>query len=241
MQEIRQMAHELRTQDNAATACPIFTVQQRRRVHGMDPAYATDGTKYDWIAAEQDYDIAGEAKAQELDAIAIDYDAAGNKLFQHEVVDDDGVSWEAVYYVDHWEFVTCCLTQKAAEAYIQANRHNLTEPRVYVESAHRNQEWASIRELVHVIGSMGPGVELIARERVRQMEGEGFQGERDDQYVYGELATAAMAYLAEEKALWPPMWDLSWFKLGTIMRNLVKAGALLAAELDRRARAGEQP
>jgi len=49
--------------------------------------------------------------------------------------------WERVGYIDRWRFVVACFTREAAERYIEENRHNLTEPRVWVWSAHRNREW----------------------------------------------------------------------------------------------------
>ena len=59
---------------------------------------------------------------------------------------DDSDEWERVGFIDIYEFVTPCFTQKAADEYIAGNKHNLTDPRVYVESAHRNREWQYIRE-----------------------------------------------------------------------------------------------
>ena len=35
---------------------------------------------------------------------------------------------------------------------------------------------------------------------------------------------------------WPPTWDFSWYKPTTRIRDLVKAGALIAAEIDRHQR-----
>lgn len=44
-------------------------------------------------------------------------------------------------YRDVWDWVQPFLTCKAAEDYIAANRHNLIDPRIYVASAYRNEEW----------------------------------------------------------------------------------------------------
>lgn len=80
------------------------------------------------------------------------------------------------------------------------------------------------------------GVELIAAERERQVSQEGWTPEHDDQHDKGELASAAMTYLAGEindrTRLWWP-WEMKWFKPRTYLGNLVKAGALIAAEIDR--------
>lgn len=86
------------------------------------------------------------------------------------------------------------------------------------------------------------GVELIAKERQRQIEGEGWTAEHDDQHDNGQMATAAACYalhdvvsLVPEGEIvprwWP--WDDGWWKPSNQVRNLVKAGALIAAEIDR--------
>lgn len=87
------------------------------------------------------------------------------------------------------------------------------------------------------------GIEMIAAERKRQVEIEGRTPEHDEQHFSGELASAAAvyalcdgvapAYLTEQQVLmlWP--WDSYFFKPSDRIRNLVKAGALIAAEIDR--------
>ena len=84
------------------------------------------------------------------------------------------------------------------------------------------------------------GCELIAAERQRQIDKEGWDEGHDANHRDGELARAAMCYAdpcaAEEAqgvpAHWP--WDSMWWKPSRNReRNLVKAGALIAAEIDR--------
>lgn len=88
------------------------------------------------------------------------------------------------------------------------------------------------------------GVELIAAERQRQIESEGFNPHHDDLYERDELARAAAAYLTYSPG-WTPQhgaciqdwpWDAGWFKPKDRRANLIRAGALIAAELDRMAR-----
>lgn len=83
---------------------------------------------------------------------------------------------------------------------------------------------------------MGLGINLIERERNRQKWVEGWSEEHDDKHVNNELALAAACYAVPDvfsQGYWPPTWDLSWYKSTTRIRNLVKAGALIAAEIDR--------
>lgn len=99
----------------------------------------------------------------------------------------------------------------------------------------------------------------VLAERRRQIEAEGWTPEHDDAYAEGDLAQAAGCYslyahcsenLDGSPADWP--WPEEWWKPAGSRRNLVKAGALILAEierLDRAARAastakqgeGEQP
>jgi len=95
---------------------------------------------------------------------------------------------------------------------------------------------------------LGPGVKAIADERERQLETEGFTREVDQQYRRGELAKAATAYVQLAAmdlaaggtrdhiawqwpaAVWP--WESEWWKPVDARRDLVRAGALIAAQID---------
>lgn len=84
------------------------------------------------------------------------------------------------------------------------------------------------------------GAELIALERKRQQEVEGYSVEDDLKYnLSDDLVWAAEAYLrssvdpADSKyaaKLWP--WGKSTFKPKDAVRDLTRAGALIAAAID---------
>jgi hypothetical protein len=96
---------------------------------------------------------------------------------------------------------------------------------------------------------MKTGIELIAEERARQISQEGWTPEHDNQHRRGELAHAAVGYASlaayqssahltspatemDPHPQWP--WDADWWKpSASRIRNLQKAGALIAAEIDR--------
>jgi hypothetical protein len=95
------------------------------------------------------------------------------------------------------------------------------------------------------------GIERIAAERQRQIEVEGWTPEHDDLHINEEIASAAAYYAlptAERKDLesavavdlWP--WDSRWCKLtpNDRIHELEKAGALIAAEIDRLLRLSEK-
>lgn len=84
---------------------------------------------------------------------------------------------------------------------------------------------------------------LIADERKRQVEAEGFTPETDDrdnadlELAYGAAAYAASAAGdADASLFWPSGWNPHLFKPTGDVRDLVRAGALIVAELERRAR-----
>lgn len=86
------------------------------------------------------------------------------------------------------------------------------------------------------------GVGRIAQERKRQVTEEGWTPEHDAHHVH-ELTDAALSYVLAARDedwlyYWPRMRED--FKGGTPIRCLEKAGALLAAEIDRRLAAGER-
>ena len=102
------------------------------------------------------------------------------------------------------------------------------------------------------------GIERIAAERQRQVDKEGWDAQHDAKHHRGSLARAAVCYAAaavrmpiqavstspfDSRALayndpWP--WETKWDKRKkhTPMRMLEIAGALLAAEIDRRLASG---
>lgn len=100
---------------------------------------------------------------------------------------------------------------------------------------------------------MKTGIEIIVDERNRQLVEEKFDATRDANYTKGELACAAACYAMtiEEREKyqsysfsepriwfprwWPKSWDIKWWKPTpeNRIKELAKAGALIAAEIDR--------
>lgn len=78
----------------------------------------------------------------------------------------------------------------------------------------------------------------VALERLRQIDSEGYSELDDDRYVYGELSLAAQSYAGtgdvnpgRAPVNWP--WDDAYFKPKGYRNNLVRAAALLVAEIER--------
>lgn len=81
------------------------------------------------------------------------------------------------------------------------------------------------------------GVKLIAQERHRQIAHEGYTAEHDRRHCDGSLAIAGAWYAlpSDNRVRLPWPWDKIFCKPtpDNRIRELVKAGALIAAEIDR--------
>jgi hypothetical protein len=75
----------------------------------------------------------------------------------------------------------------------------------------------------------------IAVERDRQVEEEGWTAAHDDAHADGEMARAAVSYIKGFPEAWP--WHSRWWKPKDERRNLVRAAALIVAEIERLDRA----
>jgi hypothetical protein len=94
---------------------------------------------------------------------------------------------------------------------------------------------------------MTKAIDDIMHERARQISDEGWSAGHDDQHDDGELAAAAACYAFpiiigrdDAPVAWPAEWDVTWWKPTTRRRDLVKAGALILAEIERLDRAAAQ-
>lgn len=99
------------------------------------------------------------------------------------------------------------------------------------------------REKVDEAFAISRGSEDVVAERLRQMTDEGFSNSMDDDYRDRSLVRAACCYalyaadtddfraLGRIPLQWP--WSKKWWKPTNRRRDLVKAAALIIAEIDR--------
>lgn len=103
------------------TRDPIFIVQKRVRISGMDGSCVDECV---WVNYDRGIDEADERTAGRLDALDDDdYFNARNLR-----------GWEKVYYVDRWEYVSAHVTRESAEAFIARKGHDYEQLRIYVDS-----------------------------------------------------------------------------------------------------------
>lgn len=136
MEALRELCENMRTQDNRGTHLPIFMVQERVRECGFSEDFSENRC---WLL-EGSLHTADE-KA-EIDA--------------EQAADEGALDWTETGYRDRWQHVQPFLTEAAAQRYIDDNRHNLTEPRIYAESGYRNREWELLRRVLPQL--VDPGV-----------------------------------------------------------------------------------
>lgn len=99
----------------------------------------------------------------------------------------------------------------------------------------------AITDLHPAPDALREAVSDIAAERQRQVDAEGWSADRDDGYADAELAKSAAAYTLSAcgfspdaaREMWPRSWSAHWWKPTTARRDLVKAGALIVAEIER--------
>ncbi len=107
-------------------------------------------------------------------------------------------------------------------------------------------------------------IDEIAAERQRQINVECWSEEHDDEHANGALAAAGATYAwlaslhddfrqeqirrlsfvepglhATIHELWPESWGDQWFKPKTRRRDLIRAAALIVAEIERMDRSGD--
>lgn len=95
-----------------------------------------------------------------------------------------------------------------------------------------------MKDRTDMIAALSPAAQDVLAERVRQIEEEGFTPADDDFHAHlGSLARAAACYtlsavgMAPAGGLWP--WPARWWKPKDPRRDLVRAGALILAEIER--------
>ena len=110
---------------------------------------------------------------------------------------------------------------------------------------HADREFEPMKMALAYLDLMPRAIGEIAAERQRQIEKEGWSAKHDEQHSNGELARAAACYAMPQgfrdlsiygantirTTVWP--WDLLWWKPKDRRRDLVRAAALIVAEIER--------
>lgn len=128
MNALSAIRQQLLTQDNRITQNPMFCVQEKRRLVGLDSSYSDTHCWHNADSGETLYDDdpgLNEGRKAQL----------GNSK-----------AWDEFGYLDQWVTVMVAFTEEGCREYLRLNGHNLKEPRIYVESFNRCPEMIAIRE-----------------------------------------------------------------------------------------------
>lgn len=134
MPRLKEIQHELKTQDNRCTSDPIFLVEEKERIYGLDLKWDCESCCYDF---ENDCEISEE-----------EYDKAREKE-----MDDPSGKYENPYerlgFMDKRKTVQFFFTERAAQDFIDRNKHrHKGELRIYADSLYRNSEMKMIRDYI---------------------------------------------------------------------------------------------
>lgn len=144
--ELCRIVDRLRDQDNRCTSEVAFCVQRATFEGGFDPSCANEVMfvqdsepvlEDHWSALEKAYQ-AGEGRV-----------TIGDWEYVIEELERYG-------FQRGWETVQVCFTEEGAKNYLRRNGHNLSrhgEPRIYVESFHRNVEMMTLRRILPELAS----------------------------------------------------------------------------------------
>lgn len=115
-----------RRENDHCTADPVFTVERRRRIFGIDFDYCQEHT---WV------DDCGECNIEECARLDATYDETGNE--------PDG--YTRCGYMDVWENVASYITPEPAREFASAKGDDY---RVMVDSGCRNAQWRALRSFL---------------------------------------------------------------------------------------------
>lgn len=114
---VQSIAARIKSQDNRCTENPMFCVQEKKRVVGMDPNYSTETVWIDMVNGDSE-EVAPETPGAE----------------------EFGV-------FEYWETVMVAFTEEGCAEYLNLNGHNHRgETRIYVESFNRCPEMIALRK-----------------------------------------------------------------------------------------------
>lgn len=135
MDQIKEIAEQLRTQDNLLTEHQLYVVYDKMTIFGVDFDHAD---RFVWV--DDEYDEPDDETLEDIAQI---------EGYENEVT-LSGASYRRIGIRDERRFVTACLTMEAAKRFIQDNEHHLRKPFVYAESLSNNPEMIAVRK--HLIG-----------------------------------------------------------------------------------------
>ena len=137
---VTELANSLKTQDNLGTNQPLYCVYSKRPIPVDDDCYSGIDVQTIWIDADDCQEVGDKELSEAISVIA-----EGNAEVK-VIVDECEYNYERKLVGMIPVFQTACLTRAGADAYLEANGHNLNQPYIYVHSLDRNEEMIGLRD-----------------------------------------------------------------------------------------------
>ncbi|OKP30173.1 hypothetical protein [Serratia fonticola] len=142
------------TEDHC-TADPLFVVQNRRLVSGIDMDYADQYLVYcddsHWFSPKEYWDDLDELQQDDIDAkCREEYEASFLEMAEHQQWDYLGSleNHTVTGYAWQWEYVNAHFTREAAEAFINRKKHDYGKMQIFVDSQYWAWEFNAIRNAI---------------------------------------------------------------------------------------------
>jgi len=153
-QFLKQLAKEVKTQDNRCTASPYYyAVEEDEEIVGIDTGW-TDDVR--WVSEDGEYRLT-------FDELVASGDHEGmptDELEAEEWLEAHG--WEKVGVLTRSRYSNVFLTEKAVREHIQANHYHYKNPRDFLFFAGRNPE---MKCLIETVVEVGEAIAAMEAER----------------------------------------------------------------------------
>ena len=132
---LNDLAQKLHSQDNAYTSLPVYCIQEKMLICGIDEDY---GGNVGWFSEEARFPEDESSRKHR----------ALERYYDRYSKEPDG--WTRCGYVFRWKYTGISFfTKEAADKYVKERAYNHTYGvRVYVDSLYRNPEMREIRRLL---------------------------------------------------------------------------------------------
>lgn len=146
LDQLKDLCHEVATQDAFGTAHPVYLLQDKRMYSAEDGHQ--DGTE--WLDDEGGH-YTEEDMRKEIVEREIATEETAKEMQDWEMADQLNLSSFNFQEID--ETQDFFLTRKAAEQTMEARVHHYKKPFIYVGSAHVNDEIQFVRKLLTILGN----------------------------------------------------------------------------------------
>lgn len=146
---LKEIAEEIRTEDNMATVDPIFILFDHERVP-TDSDYS-DEILYCYNSCGDHSEI-GTTKESVIEFckdndIPLPKDIDDDKFdinFSNFIEETEGLF--RIYYLKKRVYKQCFFTKKSAEKYLESHKHHFEDPLIWCDTLYDNYEMQAIRE-----------------------------------------------------------------------------------------------